>query len=316
MSEKIATREAYGQTLAELAATDKNLVVLDAALSKSTKTCDFAKVCPERFVDVGIAEQNMVSISAGLATLGKHVFCSSFAIFAVGRAFEQIRNSIAYPQLPVTIAATHAGLTVGEDGATHQAIEDVAIMRAVPNMTVIVPADATETAQAVRLLAEHPGPAYLRLGRLAVEQVLPADYQFQIGKGTVLYNGDGEPEQVVIFACGLMLGKALEAARALDAEGIKAAVVNMPTIKPLDTELVCQMAKRCGAAVTVEEHSVIGGLGSAVAETLAENCPIPLLRVGVEDKFGQSGKPDELLADYGLTVENIIAKAKAAIARK
>ena len=207
MSEKIATREAYGQTLAELAATDKNLVVLDADLSKSTKTCDFAKVCPERFVDVGIAEQNMVSISAGLATLGKHVFCSSFAIFAVGRAFEQIRNSIAYPQLPVTIAATHAGLTVGEDGATHQAIEDVAIMRAVPNMTVIVPADATETAQAVRLLAEHPGPAYLRLGRLAVEQVLPADYQFQIGKGTVLYNGDGEPEQVVIFACGLMLAK-------------------------------------------------------------------------------------------------------------
>ena len=316
MSEKIATREAYGQTLAELAATDKNLVMLDADLSKSTKNCDFAKVCPERFVDVVIADQNMVSISSGLATLSKHVFCSSFAIFAVGRAFEQIRNSIAYPQLPVTIAATHAGLTVGEDGATHQAIEDVAIMRAVPNMTVIVPADATETAQAVRLLAEHPGPAYLRLGRLAVEQVLPADYQFQIGKGTVLYNGDGEPEQVVIFACGLMLGKALEAARALDAEGIKAAVVNMPTIKPLDTELVCQMAKRCGAAVTVEEHSVIGGLGSAVAETLAENYPIPLLRVGVEDKFGQSGKPDELLADYGLTVENIIAKAKAAIARK
>lgn len=316
MSEKIATREAYGQTLAELAATDKNLVVLDADLSKSTKTCDFAKVSPERFIDVGIAEQNMVAISAGLATLGKHVFCSSFAIFAVGRAFEQIRNSIAYPQLPVTIAATHAGLTVGEDGATHQAIEDVAIMRAVPNMTVIVPADAEETRQAVRLLAEHPGPAYLRLGRLAVEQILPADYHFQIGKGTVLYGGDGESEEVAIFACGLMLGKALEAARALAAEGIKAAVVNMPTIKPLDAELVCQMAKRCGAAVTVEEHSIIGGLGSAVAETLAENCPIPLQRVGVEDKFGQSGKPDELLADYGLTVENIIAKAKAAIARK
>ena len=264
MSEKIATREAYGQTLTELAATDKNLVVLDADLSKSTKTCDFAKVCPERFIDVGIAEQNMITVSAGLATLGKHVFCSSFAIFAVGRAFEQIRNSIAYPQLPVTIAATHAGLTVGEDGATHQAIEDVAIMRAVPNMTVIVPADAEETRQAVRQLAEYPHPAYLRLGRLAVEQILPADYQFQIGKGTVLRDGN----DAVIFACGLMLGKALQAAEQLAAEGINTAVVNMPTIKPLDSELVCRMAKQCGAAVTVEEHSIIGGLGSAVAETL------------------------------------------------
>lgn len=312
MSEKIATREAYGQTLAQLASTDKNLVVLDADLSKSTKTSDFAKVCPERFVDVGIAEQNMVAISAGLATLGKHVFCSSFAIFAVGRAFEQIRNSIAYPQLPVTIAATHSGITVGEDGATHQAIEDIAIMRAVPNMTVIVPADARETAQAVRLLAEHPGPAYLRLGRLAVEQVLPEDYQFQIGKGTVLRQGD----DAVIFACGLMLGKALQAAEMLAAEGVNAAVVNLPTIKPLDYELVCQIAKQCGAAVTAEEHSVIGGLGSAVAETLAENYPIPLLRVGIEDKFGQSGLPDELLTEYGLTAENICAKVKAAIARK
>ena len=310
MSEKIATREAYGQTLAELAATDKNLVVLDADLSKSTKTCDFAKVCPERFVDVGIAEQNMVSISAGLATLGKHVFCSSFAIFAVGRAFEQIRNSIAYPQLPVTIAAPHAGLTVGEDGATHQAIEDVAIMRAVPNMTVIVPADATETAQAVRLLAEHPGPAYLRLGRLAVEQVLPADYQFQIGKGTVLYNGDGEPEQVVIFACGLMLGKALEAARALDAEGIKAAVVNMPTIKPLDTELVCQMAKRCGAAVTVEEHSVIGGLGSAVCDALSAKLPTKVKKLGMQDVFGESGSAAALVQKYGLDAEGVYKSVK------
>ena len=312
MSEKIATREAYGQTLAELAATDKNLVVLDADLSKSTKTCDFAKVCPERFIDVGIAEQNMITVSAGLATLGKHVFCSSFAIFAVGRAFEQIRNSIAYPQLPVTIAATHAGLTVGEDGATHQAIEDVAIMRAVPNMTVIVPADAEETRPAVRQLAEYPHPAYLRLGRLAVEQILPADYQFQIGKGTVLRDG----KDAVIFACGLMLGKALQAAEQLAAEGINTAVVNMPTIKPLDSELVCRMAKQCGAAVTVEEHSIIGGLGSAVAETLTENCPIPLLRVGVNDQFGQSGKPDELLTEYGLTVENIAAKVKEAINRK
>ncbi len=312
MSEKIATREAYGQTLAELAATDKNLVVLDADLSKSTKTADFAKVCPERFIDVGIAEQNMITVSAGLATLGKNVFCSSFAIFAVGRAFEQIRNAIAYPQLPVTIAATHAGLTVGEDGATHQAIEDVAIMRAVPNMTVIVPADAEETRQAVRQLAEYPHPAYLRLGRLAVEQILPADYKFEIGKGTVLKDGG----DAVIFACGLILGKALQAAEQLAAEGVKAAVVNMPTIKPLDTELVCQMAKQCGAAVTVEEHSIIGGLGSAVAETLAEHCPIPLVRVGVNDQFGQSGKPDELLSEYGLTAENIAAKVKEAISRK
>lgn len=309
---KIATRDAYGKTLAELAQTDKDLIVLDADLAKSTKTADFAKVCPERFVDVGIAEQNMVAVSAGMATLGKHIFCSSFAIFAVGRAFEQVRNAVAYPQLPVTIAATHAGVTVGEDGATHQAIEDISLMRSVPGMTVIVPADATETAQAVRALATYDKPAYLRLGRLAVEEVMPADYKFEIGKGAVLRDGT----DAVIFACGLMVQEALAAADQLAAEGISVAVANIATIKPLDTELVCRLAKATGAVVTAEEHSINGGLGSAVAEALSENCPTPLTRVGMPDSFGQSGKPAELLAEYGLTADAIAAKVKATIARK
>lgn len=312
MSNKIATRDAYGKTLAELAQTDKNLVVLDADLAKSTKTADFAKVCPERFVDVGIAEQNMVAVAAGMATLGKHVFCSSFAIFAVGRAFEQVRNAVAYPQLPVTVAATHAGITVGEDGATHQAVEDISLMRSVPGMTVIVPADATETAQAVRALAEYDKPAYLRLGRLAVESVMPDDYQFEIGKGCQLRSGN----DAVIFACGLMVQEALAAADLLAAEGINVSVANIATIKPLDTELICRLAKQTGAVVTVEEHSINGGLGSAVAEALAENCPTPLIRVGMPDSFGQSGKPAELLAEYGLTAEDIAEKVKAVITRK
>lgn len=312
MSNKIATRDAYGKTLAELAQTDKNLVVLDADLAKSTKTADFAKVCPERFVDVGIAEQNMVAVAAGMATLGKHVFCSSFAIFAVGRAFEQVRNAVAYPQLPVTVAATHAGITVGEDGATHQAVEDISLMRSVPGMTVIVPADATETAQAVRALAEYDKPAYLRLGRLAVESVMPDDYQFEIGKGCQLRSGN----DAVIFACGLMVQEALAAADLLAAEGINVSVANIATIKPLDTELICRLAKQTGAVVTVEEHSINGGLGSAVAEALVENCPTPLIRVGMPDSFGQSGKPAELLAEYGLTAADIAEKVKAVITRK
>lgn len=309
---KIATRDAYGRTLAALAATDEKLVVLDADLSKSTKTCDFAKVCPERFVNMGIAEQNMITTAAGLATVGKHVFCSSFAIFAAGRAYEQIRNAVAYPGLPVTIAATHAGITVGEDGATHQAIEDIALMRAIPGMTVIAPADALEAEQAVRLLAEYDKPAYLRLGRLAVDSVMPEDYQFTIGKGHVLQDGT----DAVIFACGLMVQEAMTAAKLLADEGVSAAVVNIATIKPLDEELVIKMAKQCGAVVTAEEHNVIGGLGSAVAEVLAENCPVPMQRVGVADRFGQSGKPAELMVEYGLTPEVIAAKVKAAIARK
>jgi transketolase len=312
MTEKIATRDAYGKTLAELAASDKNLVVLDADLSKSTKTADFAKVAPERFVDVGIAEQNMVTVAAGMATIGKHVFCSSFAIFAVGRAFEQVRNAVAYPQLPVTIAATHAGITVGEDGATHQAIEDISLMRSVPGMTVVVPADAVETAQVVRTLAEYDKPAYLRLGRLAVETVMPADYRFELGKGCIMRDGS----DAVIFACGLMIQEALKAAETLAAEGINVAVVNMATIKPLDSELVIRMAKQCGAVVTAEEHSINGGLGSAVAEVLSENCPTPLIRVGVQDSFGQSGKPAELLEEYGLTAAALVEKVKQVITRK
>lgn len=309
---KIATRDAYGKTLAALAQTDNQLVVLDADLAKSTKTADFAKVCPERFVDVGIAEQNMVAVAAGMATLGKHVFCSSFAIFAVGRAFEQVRNAVAYPGLPVTIAATHAGVTVGEDGATHQAIEDISLMRSVPGMTVIVPADAIETEQAVRALAAYDKPAYLRLGRLAVEEVMPADYHFEIGKGYQLREGS----DAVIFACGLMVQEALAAADILADEGVNVAVANIASIKPLDTELICRLAKETGAVVTVEEHSINGGLGSAVAETLSENCPTPLVRVGMPDSFGQSGKPAELLAEYGLTAEAIAVRVKEAIARK
>ncbi len=312
MTEKIATRDAYGQTLAELAATDPELVVLDADLAKSTKTAEFAKVAPERFVEMGIAEQNMIGVAAGLATLGKHVFCSSFAIFAVGRAFEQVRNALAYPGLPVTVAATHAGITVGEDGATHQAVEDIALMRAVPNMTVIVPADARETAQAVKALAAYDKPAYLRLGRLAVETVLPEDYQFAIGKGHVLREGN----DAVIFACGLMVQEAMHSAEQLAAEGINVTVADMATVKPLDAELVIRLAKKCGAAVTAEEHNVIGGLGSAVAEVLSENCPTPLLRVGVADSFGQSGKPAELMAEYGLTADAIAAKVREVIKRK
>lgn len=312
MTEKIATRDAYGQTLADLAATDEKLVVLDADLAKSTKTAEFAKAAPERFVEMGIAEQNMIGVAAGLATLGKHVFCSSFAIFAVGRAFEQVRNALAYPGLPVTVAATHAGITVGEDGATHQAIEDIALMRAVPNMTVIVPTDARETAQAVKALAEYDKPAYLRLGRLAVETVMPADYQFTIGKGYVLREGS----DAVIFACGLMVQEAMYAAEQLAAEGINITVANMATVKPLDTELVIRLAEKCKAVVTAEEHNIIGGLGSAVAEVLSENCPTPLLRVGVADSFGQSGKPAELMAEYNLTAEAIAAKVREVIKRK
>ena len=312
MADKMATRDAYGKALVKLGETDQNLVVLDADLSKSTKTNGFAKAYPERFVNVGIAEQNMACVAAGLATIGKTVFFSSFAMFAAGRAFEQIRNSIAYPKLPVTIAATHAGITVGEDGATHQALEDISIMRTIPGMTVVVPADGVETEQAVYALAAYDGPAYLRLGRLAVETVLPADYQFTLGKGVALQDG----KDVVIFACGLMVQESLQAAKLLAEEGIQAAVVNIHTIKPIDRALVAKMAKQCGAVVTAEEHNVIGGLGSAVAEVLAEECPTPMVRVGVQDSFGESGKPAELLAKYHLTIADIAAQAKAVLAKK
>ncbi|MGI5891418.1 MAG: transketolase family protein [Bacillota bacterium] len=309
---KIATREAYGKALAELGSQNQRIVVLDADLSKSTKTCDFAAIHPERFFNIGIAEQNMVGVAAGLAISGKIPFLSSFAVFATGRAFEQIRNSVAYPHANVKIAASHAGITVGEDGATHQSIEDIAIMRALPGMTVVVPADAIETEQAVAAIAQIYGPAYLRLGRLATPQVNADDYKFCLGKGVLLQPGT----DIAIFACGMMVQTALEAAKLLAGEGISAAVANIHTIKPLDTEFIIELASRCGAALTVEEHSIIGGLGGAVAETLAENCPVPMMRVGIEDTFGQSGSPAALLEVYGLTAASIAQKAKKTLAKK
>jgi transketolase len=310
---KIATREAYGQALAALAGENDNIVVLDADLSKSTKTADFAKVAPERFFNAGIAEQNMTGVAAGLAAAGKIPFISSFAIFAAGRSFEQIRNSIAYPALNVKIAATHAGVSVGEDGGSHQAIEDIALMRALPNMTVISPADGPEAAQAVRAAAQHTGPVYLRLGRLAVPVLHGEGYQFRLGRGVLELPG----RDIALFATGMMVGHALEAAALLAEEGISAAVVNIHTIKPLDTEFVLEQAALCGAALSVEEHSVIGGLGSAIAETLLEGgCFVPFLRLGLNDQFGQSGSPAALLKHYGLTPIPIATQAKAVLAKK
>ncbi len=309
---KIATRDAYGKTLAALAGENANLVVLDADLSKSTKTADFQKVAPERFINCGIAEQNMLGVAAGLAAAGKVPFVSSFAVFATGRAFEQIRNSVAYPRLNVKIAATHAGITVGEDGGSHQSIADISLMRSLPNMTVLVPADAAETEQMVRWAAAYDGPVYLRLGRLAVPQLARENYRFAPLAGELLLPGS----DITIFACGMMVSQALEAAELLRAEGIKAAVANIHAIKPLDEEFVIEQVQHTGAALTVEEHSIIGGLGSAVAEVLAEHYPAPLLRVGVQDQFGQSGSPAALLKHYGLTSDAIAMQAKMVLARK
>ena len=308
----IATRDAYGEALAELGAVNENIVVLEADLSKSTKTSDFKKVYPERHFNMGIAEQNMLGVAAGFAAAGKIPFASSFAVFATGRAYDQIRNSIAYPNLNVKIAATHAGLTVGEDGGSHQMLEDIALMRALPNMTVIVPADGIETKQAVKAAAEYEGPVYIRMGRPKVPVLFDENYTFEIGKGVVLKEGT----DVTLVGTGIMVSKAVEAAELLAAEGISAAVVNISTIKPLDAELIVAQAQKTGAIVTCEEHNIYGGLGSAVAEVLVENCPVPMARVGVADKFGESGLPDELLEKYGLTAANIAAQAKAVIARK
>ncbi len=308
----IATRDAYGEALAELGAVNENVVVLEADLSKSTKTNDFKKVYPERFFNMGIAEQNLLGTAAGFAAAGKIPFASSFAVFATGRAYDQIRNSIAYPNLNVKIAATHAGLTVGEDGGSHQMLEDVALMRALPNMTVIVPADGVETKQAVMAAAAYEGPVYIRMGRPKVPVLFGDDYKFEIGKGVVLKEGT----DVTLVGTGIMVSKAMEAAELLAAEGISAAVVNISTIKPLDVELIVAQAQKTGAVVTCEEHNIYGGLGSAVAEVLVENHPVPMARVGVEDKFGESGLPDELLEKYGLTAANIEEKAKAVIAKK
>jgi transketolase len=303
--QKKATRDAYGEALVELGHEFDNIVVLEADLSKSTKTELFAKEFPERFFQMGIAEQDMMGTAAGLATCNKVAFASTFAIFATGRAFEQVRNSIAYPSLNVKICATHAGLTVGEDGGSHQAIEDIAIMRAIPNMTVIVPADATETAKALRAIYHYDGPVYLRLGRPAVPIIYDENMNFQIGKANKLQEG----HDLAIIATGIMVAPAMEAAEALKKEGILAQVWDMATIKPIDKEAIREAAKT-GAILTVEEHSIIGGLGSAVAEVVVENSPVPMQFMGVEDRFGQSGTPDELLKAYGLTAENIAIKAK------
>ncbi len=309
MAEKKATREAYGDMLVELGAVYKNLVVLDADLAEATKTCKFKAAYPERFIDCGIAEGNMMSVSAGLAASGMIPFASSFAMFASGRAFEQVRNTIGYPHLNVKIGATHAGITVGEDGATHQCNEDIALMRTIPGMTIINPADCVEAAAAVRAAVELKGPVYMRFGRYAVPTVNSEDYVFEMGKGVELCDG----EDVSIVATGLMVSMALEAAELLKNDGINARVINIHTIKPIDEDILVKAARETGAVVTAEEHSIVGGLGSAVAEVLSEKCPVPVLRVGVEDKFGKSGQVPELLREYGLTPENIAKKAKEAV---
>ena len=307
-----ATREAYGEALRELGGQNENIVVLDADLSGSTKTAMFKKEYPTRFFNAGIAEQSMIGTAAGLAAAGKTAFASTFAVFATGRAFEQIRNSVCYPKLNVKVAATHAGLTVGEDGATHQAIEDVAIMRALPNMTVLVPADAAEAKAVVRWAAEYNGPVYIRLGRSGVPDVFDETYEFKFGKAVTLKEG----KDVTLIGMGIMTSAALEAAEMLAEEGISATVLNMPTIKPIDEDAIVAAANATGAIVTCEEHSIIGGLGSAVAEVLAEKASARLVRVGVKDTFGESGKPADLLKKYGLTAADIAAAAKQAIAAK
>jgi len=312
MADKMATREAYGKALVELA--DKyDYVVLDADLAEATKTVGFKKAYPERFFDCGIAEGNMVSVAAGLAAAGKMAFASSFAMFAAGRAFEQVRNSVGYPHLNVKIGATHAGITVGEDGATHQCIEDIALMRSIPGMTVVNPCDAVEAFAAVEAAMQTYGPFYLRFGRYASPILNDAEnYKFELGKGVLLRDG----KDATIVATGYMVHLALEAAEALAKEGIDARVINIHTIKPLDTEIILKAASETGAIVTAEEHTVLGGLGSAVAETVCEGCPVPVLRVGVEDKFGKSGKVPPLLLEYGLTSDNIADKVRMAVKMK
>ncbi|NLY43094.1 MAG: transketolase family protein [Clostridiaceae bacterium] len=312
MADKIATREAYGNALAEFGE-KYDIIVLDADLSKSTKTDTFKKKFPERFINVGIAEGNMMSTAAGIATCGKIVFASSFAMFAAGRAFEQVRNSIGYPNLNVKIGATHAGISVGEDGASHQCLEDIGVMRTIPNMVIINPADAVEARAAVEAAIKHYGPVYLRFGRLAVPVIFDKDtYKFELGKGVQLEDGS----DVTIIATGLMVPEALEAKKILDAEGISARVINIHTIKPIDKDIIVKAARETGAIVTAEEHNIYGGLGSAVAEVLVENYPVPMRRVGVEDQFGRSGKPKDLLELYGLTAKNIVAKVKDVLQSK
>ncbi len=309
---KIATRDAYGKALVKLGQTKDHVVVLDADLSKSTKTNDFYKAFPERFFNMGIAEQNLVGAACGFAAAGKIPFASSFAMFATGRAFEIIRNSAAYPKLNVKICATHAGLTVGEDGASHQSVEDIAIMRALPNMTVLVPADGIETEQMILEAANYNGPMYVRLGRSAVPTLFDENYKFEIGKGCVVREGN----DATIIACGIMVNEAIIAHEALKSEGINVRVINMSTIKPIDKEIIVKAAKETKAIVTAEEHNIIGGLGSAVSEVVGEECPVVVKKVGVKDTFGESGTPAELLEKYGLTSKDIAKAVKEAIAVK
>lgn len=312
MSTMIATRDAYGDTLAELGESNPAIVALDADLSGSTKTSVFAKKFPERFFNMGIAEANMVGTAAGLAAVGKVPFVSTFAIFAAGRAWEQIRQSVAYPKANVKIVATHGGVTVGEDGGSHQSVEDIAIMRAIPNMTVIVPADGPETKAAIKAVAAYKGPVYVRLGRNKVPTVFEEGAPFEIGKGKELIAGT----DLTFVTTGLMTAQALVAAETLKKEGISARVVHIGTIKPIDAELVTKAARETGAIVTAEEHSIVGGLGGAVAELLADTCPVPVKRVGVNDRFGTSGKAEELLKYFGLMPDDLVEAAKEVLTRK
>ena len=309
---KIATRDAYGKALCDLAEINKDFVVFDADLAAATKTGTFKKAYPERFFDVGIAEQNMIGVAAGFASTGKIAFASSFAMFAAGRAFEQIRNSVGYPHLNVKVCATHAGISVGEDGATHQCNEDIALMRSIPGMVVLNPADATETKKAVFAAAKYDGPVYIRLGRLAVPVIFDEDYEFEIGKGVELKSGT----DVTVVATGLLVSEALRAHELLAEKGISARIINISTIKPLDRDIIIKAAKETGAIITAEEHSVIGGLGEAVCAVVSEECPVPVIRIGINDEFGKSGPANTLLDKYGLRAENIVEKAEIVIAKK
>jgi transketolase len=312
VTQKVATRDAYGDALVGLGKKRDDVVVLDADLSGSTKTAKFAKVFPDRFFNIGIAEQDLMGTAAGLAVAGKLPFVSTFAVFATGRAWEQVRQSICYPNLNVKIVASHAGITVGEDGGSHQSVEDIAVMRVIPHMTVIVPADGPETLQAIEAVAEYKGPCYVRVGRSKVPSLFGDDYTFKIGKAHAFNEG----KDAAIIATGIMVAEALKARDLLRAEGVDAGVINMSTIKPLDIDAVVAAAKRCGAIVTAEEHSIIGGLGGAVAEALAESAPVPMVRIGVKDKFGTSGDHEGLLKHYEMSANDIVAAVKQVVNKK
>ena len=313
MGEKISTRVAYGEALRDFGG-DERIVALDADLSTCTMSCYFGEKYPNRFFNIGIAEANMIDMAAGFATTGKIAFCHSFAMFTAGRGYDQVRNSVAYPHLNVKVIGSHAGLTVGEDGATHQCIEDLSLMRTIPGMVVLCPCDANEARGAVKAMIAYDGPCFMRTGRTALETVTDgfSNYKFEIGKGVTLVEGS----DVTIIATGLMVQESLKAVELLKAEGISARLIDMHTIKPLDRELVIKAAKETGAIVTAEEHNIIGGLGSAVCEAICDECPIPVVRVGVQDEFGRSGEAGALLKLYGLTPENVAEKAKLAISRK